>query len=175
VADAPSDDPFAVNPLLAEARGGYIGPSNRDELIAALNDHHTGPVIEVVVRPDGTVRQRQGWVAYVDALGFHAAEDGPGRFILVDESAVGPDAAAFNPVRQRVEARPRSRGDLDLPEGEVDRYVGGFAVRQDDGATTWFVLWHSVMHVTESDDVAPGFGEFSVEAEDAEVEEDEES
>ncbi len=126
----------------------------------ALHKHSTGPVIERVCDKDGNVvSHRSGWTAYVDALGFHADEDGEGRWIFSGEG----EGFRFNPVRRRDEVRPAMTGELELPDGPVERYVGGFAIRRDDGSTVWIVLWHSVMHLTESGDVAPGFGNFDAE------------
>jgi hypothetical protein len=99
----------------------------------------------------------------VDALGFHADEDGPGRFILSD----GKDEVECNPVRRRREARPKGGRDLRIPEGEIERYVGGFIVRGSSGVSVWLVRWHFVYHETQSGDVAPGLGPFE-----AEVDED---
>jgi hypothetical protein len=168
-------DPFDVDPFLDEARGAYVGPSDRDELVRALHNHYTGPVIEIVVKPDRAFTHRSGLVAYVDALGFYADEDGPGRFVFYPETGTAGERPVFNPVRKKLEYRPQSFGDLEIPAGEIDRYVGGFAIRQPNGSTVWLVFWHSFFHATESGDVAPGFGGFVAEVEEVEERDDEQS
>ena len=104
-----------------------------------------------------------GWVVYVDALGFHADEAGQGRFIFEQGRDAPTGRVAFNPVRRKNENRPDSAGDLDLPNGELERYVGAFVGRRPDGGSVWLILWTNVFHETESGDLAPGLGGFTAE------------
>jgi hypothetical protein len=136
-----------------------LGDVTRDELVRALRDHSTGPVIRRVTDSEWTIiSQERGYAEWVDALGFYADEEGEGRLVFSD----GGGGFTWNPIRQRDEAKPRITGDIVIPEGVITRYTGGFSVATPNGERVWFCLWHEVMHVTESGDVAPGLGPLEI-------------
>jgi hypothetical protein len=140
-----------------------LGVVTRDEIVSALREHSTGPVIRRVTAPDWTiVSQEHGWVEWVDALGFYADEDGEGRLVFADATQ-GKEGVVWNPIRKRHEYKPKATGDVEIPEGQIRRHVGGFSIVTPSGEIVWLCLWHEIQHVTESGDVAPGFGSVEIE------------
>jgi hypothetical protein len=135
-----------------EALGIVVDTVPYADVVAVIRGH-IGPVAIRVVASNGEILEHaDGYVEWVDGLGFHADDDTPGRFVFSNSSERAP-----HPTRG-YEFRPIPIGELHIPESEHDRYLGGFAHREEeDGRTSYVVLWHDVLHVTESGDVAPGF------------------
>jgi hypothetical protein len=148
-----------VNPEFEEAFGVYVGPADYDEIVAALRD--VPPPSELVVRIDNRegprrdegVRYRHGWPEHVHVEDEDGVRD---LFIIYQhEQALGYGVmyqdAPFVIWLSR-----------DLPALDADRYTGGIRLRSSFGTVLDFAVWHGIEHVTETGDVAPGFGPFGV-------------
>jgi hypothetical protein len=165
---------------LEEARGPYIGPVERDEALAAIRRHRTGPV--VILYPErgfagGEWRLASGWQNELG--GIAALPDEPINTPLEprDEPIEEPSGSgifAFSPQQ----SIPLVTGvayeeafvlDLSGEEWTAERYTDGLDVRFKDDLIVRLVFWHEAYHVTEGGEVVPGLGGFRVQA--VEVEE----
>jgi hypothetical protein len=142
---------------ITDALGVYVGPADYGEVVRALTVLPPGS--ELVVRIDNRESLRPG-----DGV---AIRSGYPEHLHVDDGDEGErDAVVIHKHEEPLGCGVMYRdaplvlwltreSDLD-----ADRFDGGIRLRSSFGAVIDFVVWHGVMHVTESGDVAPGFGDF---------------
>jgi hypothetical protein len=150
--------PYDEDSEFAQALGIYVGPATYDEVLEAL----TGmpPTSELIVRietSDG-VEWRQGWPEHYEVRSEDDDDERIDLFFLV--RGRGSEGLSFGVMWREPslvfylhENSPRFR---------AERFTGGVRLRAPL-ATLTCVVWHSTLHVTESGDVAPGMGPFTVE------------
>jgi hypothetical protein len=140
-----------------EAQGVYVGPCAPEEVIHALANHSTGPVLvecatEFINKP-------------IHAVGYCAqlGDDDTPVFAFSETGDV-PLGCAVAYTRAFV---------LDLswtgiePLWTAERYTGGLVLRFPN-AVLRLAFWHEIYHGTEGGDLAPGLGPFQVESRTAE-------
>jgi hypothetical protein len=137
-----------------EALGVYVGPATYEDVVQTLRD-----TPEVAVRidnrtsdwPQEGIVYRNGWTEY-----FHVVnDDGTHRDVLVvykHEQALG-----YGVMYEDAPLVLRLTPDVAL---DADQFTGGVRIRSEFGTVLDIAIWHSIQHVTESGDVAPGFGSF---------------
>ena len=138
-----------------EELGVYIGLLTTGEAIKTLAEHTPGEWVMLLHSPDGElVWRKTGWsweIAEGESVMFAAASRGSGA----GNPAMYTDAVVLSFAK-----------DMDL-KGSCEQYSGGLVFRFGfgdwEGHTLTMLAWQSVLHVTESGDVAPGFGEVEVE------------
>jgi hypothetical protein len=141
----------------AEELGVYVGPAETAEVIKALAAHTPGEWVMQLTDPDG----RQVWHKS-EAWSWEIVEDDERVVFTVARS----EQDAGNPV-VFVDAPLVLVFLKDSPlSAECSLYSGGLVFRPGfgdyDGYTLTLVAWHGVWHETESGDVAPGLGPFTV-------------
>lgn len=143
--------PETMPTQLEEALGTYIGPASREEVIEALGEHTFRDLVLHVALPDGSpVVHTSGTLSQED--------DAPPEVFAIGGRQ---SRAAFEAGRYAVED-PSARLSVPSTFDGADRYVGGAVLRLAGGVTITLVLWHGVLHLTESGDVAPGMGPVDV-------------
>jgi hypothetical protein len=150
----------AMTDRFDEAFGVYVGSATYEEVVRALRD--VPAPSELVVRIDNRRSpQPQEGVVYRHGLPEHFGidDDEWGRhdlFVLYQrEQALGygvmyrdaPFVLVLNPAYEGLDA---------------DRFTGGVRIRSPFGTVLDIAVWHTIGHVTETGDVAPGFGGFTV-------------
>jgi hypothetical protein len=137
------------DPQFDEALGVYVGPASYDEVVKALS----GEMAVRVEPAKGEVAWHHGWCEHYKVVDENRLLD---LFVISEhQEALGvgvmhPNAFVF--WLQRL--TPDRRLDADLYSGGVDLRLG-FDTR------ITVAIWHSVQHVTETGDVAPGLGPFT--------------
>jgi hypothetical protein len=142
--------------------GVFVGQMTQDEVVDAIAAH-TGPGAELVMQmtaPNGELV----WHKHGE-LEWHLTTDDVIVLVIrrVDEQSAGNPLVNIDaPLVLSFIPDDRFAERLD-----AEQYSGGVRVRFDFGPyrdhTLTIVFWRSVMHVTESGDVAPGFGGFDLE------------
>jgi hypothetical protein len=146
-----SDDPFA------DDLGTYVGPATTEEALRALADHTPGEWIARLTDPDGKTIYKTGW-------SWHFIENDEQAVFAVylrESGAGSPSLAVDAPIVLTFAKHAPSL------TAECSLYTGGLTIRfgfgEYAGHTLAMLAWHSVLHETESGDVAPGFGAFVAE------------
>jgi hypothetical protein len=146
-------------PELDTARGGYVGPISREKALDAIRAHTTGPVI--LEYPEngfagGERKFADGWCNEVGDLA-PTRPVGPGVFAFFRGADIPLEVGMLYPEATVL--------DLSGDEWTAEQWTGGLDIRMGDSLVR-LVFWHEVLHVTDSGDVAPGFG-FEVKPDDA--------
>ena len=160
-----------------EEFGIYVGPATQSEVIDAIAAHGAtvgGVVIAFMHAPDGSLvwhrvsaleRLISGWPKHGDPRVEQDDEDEDTRtsvFVFIDET----QQTAGNPIV--ILDAPLV---LDFHEDwgdrlQAERYSSGVRIHMGfgphDGHTLTLVFWSTLKHVTESGDIAPGIGPFTV-------------
>ena len=152
--------------------GEHIGEATREEVLTALRGHEYGTVIielempghyEPALRIQGALIGAENIEEPVQFL-----VDGDGH--LMCNYHVNPD------LREAVGAtrvpRTPTAELLHLPDVPIEQYLGdggcaGYRFDLGGGIKLALVLWHDLLHVTPSGDVAPGMGISHIEITDA--------
>lgn len=134
--------------------GTYVGPASIEEAIRALDEHTPGEWVMRLTDPDGkTLWHKTGWSWYLT----ENEEEAMFAVNLTEQGAGNPSLAVDAPIVLAFSKRVKLHAEPSL-------YTGGlsfrFAFGDYAGHTLALIAWHSVLHVTETGDVAPGFGEF---------------
>jgi hypothetical protein len=148
----PSTTPMTDEAL--DAFGVYVGPTTREELLRSLSDHTCGTLLVHLNAPDGSPLLHTYGDLYPAGL-YDPARRGEWDAESEDHYLIGgeeyvPDGKF--PIGHR-DAKARLHVPTDVT---VEQYTGGFRVVLPGGAVLTVVIWHDVLHVTDSRDVAPG-------------------
>jgi hypothetical protein len=129
--------------------GVEIGPASRDEVLTALHGHNLGRVVITLENTDGSP------LLHASGILQQLPDHGPAVFAVQPETAV---------LSRQPERRPLMW--FQVPKDGIVQYSeGGYRFMLAGGAALVVLLWHSVLHVTPSGDVAPGLGGFNVSVE----------
>ena len=167
-AEPDDDDVYEyLQDVFDEALGVYVGPASYDEVIEALTD--VPPTSELIVRvetPKG-VDWRQGSPE-------HFVVDGEGRpqdLFLIGGGEGMRTGRMWRDPSFAYDLQDFEKLNHDELKLDAERFSGGVRLRMYAGCTITAVVWHPVLHETETGDVAPGMGPFTAELR---VDEDEE-
>jgi len=134
-----------------EALGVYVGPVGTAEAVAALAAHPEWVALLGDESAGEIVLQGHGWNCEDD--------ENDERFVF---TLARTEQGAGNPA---VYVRPKLvlSFNKSIPlTGGCDQYTGGLVFKLGfgdyKGHTLTLLAWHSVLHETESGDLAPGFG-----------------
>lgn len=182
------EEPPAHDRWLDQFLGDPAGDATREEVLDALRGHVLGSVvIEEEHQDDTTAAHVQGtlveasrdpdtWEAaeLFSVVGSDAANAWHNSGPQWEEFASGPDAPPY--LRTCLDAAKQPPlFTFGVPETGITQYLGvdagaaGYRFAREDGGALAVVLWHDLMHVTGSGDLAPGMGDVTITLE---VEED---
>jgi hypothetical protein len=154
-------EPFEEFPDAFEDRlGVYVGAASYDEVIAALRGIPAES--ELVVRIDNRASSRsQEGVRYRSGMPeYLRVEDDEGRrdvFVLYQHEQALGYGVMYEDAPFVLRLDPESQLD-------ADRFSGGVRLRSPFGTVIDIAVWHPIRHFTETGDLAPGLGAFTVES-----------
>jgi hypothetical protein len=141
---------------LTEELGVYVGPVAIEDAIRALEGHTPGEWVMQLVSPENeTLWHKTGW-----SWTLVESDDYAVFTVAFSEQAAGnPSLYVDAPL---VLTFAKGIGGM----GEIKQYVGGlvfkFGFGDYAGHTLTLLPFHAILHVTETGDIAPGFGEVEV-------------
>jgi hypothetical protein len=175
------EEPPADDRWLDQFLGDPAGDATREEVLDALRGHVLGTVVIEEENPGGTT------ATHVQGCLVEASRDPDTRETAELFSVVGSDAAnawhnsgpQWEEFASRPDAPPYLRKCLDaakqpalftfgIPGTGITQYLGadagasGYRFAREDGGALAVVLWQDVMHITDSGDLAPGMGDFTI-------------
>ncbi len=171
-------DETAGERWLDQFLGDPAGDAGRDEVLDALRGHVLGVVVIEVENPDGTTAEHfQGRL--VEASREPETWETAELFAIVTDPAANvwhkrpafleKLAKTYQAVAQGMqEADEGPRFTFGVPDAGIVQYLGpdagsaGYRWPLSGGQDLAVVLWQDVMHVTDSGDLAPGVGGFTV-------------
>jgi hypothetical protein len=152
-----------TDPHLAEALGVYVEPADYEDVVQAIDAHGGELLVQLTSASGDLVWHKSGHLLdHITGWSHHALSDADGD----EDKAARSDVFIIGAEQRGLGSLliyPDVTLVLDLsPRGwfEAARYSSGVRIELNIGGALTIVFWHGVLHVTETGDVAPGFGDF---------------
>lgn len=158
--------------------GEPLGDATRDEVLTALRGHILRELVADEENPDGTTRKHIAGClveasrnpdTWENTELFSVVTEQAGAYWHNDNAWLERLATENQAVREALEALEQPPLlTFGVPETGIIQYPGaepgtsGYRFTRDDGSALAIVLWFGVMFLTDSGDIAPGMGGFTV-------------
>jgi hypothetical protein len=174
----PNPDDGDAFPELDRERGTYIGPCTQDEALEAIRGHSSGPVIIEYPAGGFTGGERKLAQGFQSEVKYHHAdeEDPEGEPTGVFVLSEAKEGSGPIPLSWGVLYEGSTVLDLSHDSWAAEAFTGGLDIYREGRREPLvrIVFWQAIQHVTETGDVAPGFGPIDAGIEGAEDEEGDE-